>query len=719
MYPVCRVSFSYNSKTKVGNFSIGLPQDYTINGSGTMTSWSKGNPPVTQDMSDYAKAQTGMYTAICGNFTAYQGDIFKNEQIRQTMENSPVSGGQATILEASGGYEISYSFSKTIHPDIAESYEGTSTMTYNTTVHISISRPGPPEYEAIIEPLPSQTNQTVDYKSWIPEGPPIPDKSNKNPQSSTKHQGNSIAFRVYIADKKQPDVPIPGLKYTIEYQLTSSREKGICMNYPAFEEADEKPDLIFDSTLFKHPPENQSFYSNELIKSKEDEGQNYFATITSYDYGSFGSLKTKVFINVNGKKLPPVFAHFKDDKADTVSIPYDKNQNQIADEWEKQMGILDKDLSGHGDSDDFPKDLNEDYLGDGLSNYEEYRGFSENHKHIRTDPTKRDVMICDQIKKNTEKGIGMFQIATGLVVHSKFAKEEFGKKTPGGLPGEAAKATEFGISPVEYDRTVNFNNDKRFNLTDQHGILMMASKESLGAAEAVAKSGVLIGTPKDYYFLVITADFDPAQWQTLKGTMDDKGNVTVDPNAKSNIFIDEYSVAIAHEMLHCVNVLHHGDIDPGKVIWSVSEDKKHILESSLDEKGNKTGTLTIYPIWDDAQGTPVSTSDEIWKNGPIKLYVGGIHGQHSGYENCLMRYDCADAYTTNAGTRCLLLKVKASGGTHMVHSDEFKYEVTGTGLCTSSEGTGVNASDHQPRDRYGNADKGRGNCKNQIKISDQ
>jgi hypothetical protein len=82
-----------------------------------------------------------------------------------------------------------------------------------------------------------------------------------------------------------------------------------------------------------------------------------------------------------------------------------------------------------------------------------------------------------------------------------------------------------------------------------------------------------------------------------------------------------------------------------------------------------------------------------------------------------MRYNCASAFIGSDGNRYLIVEVK--NGTYFTPASAFYREVTGTELCTSPDGTGVNDADHPPRVRYGDADKGRGNCKNQIKISDQ
>ena len=81
----------------------------------------------------------------------------------------------------------------------------------------------------------------------------------------------------------------------------------------------------------------------------------------------------------------------------------------MADQWESEMGLLERGCNKLDDNDDLPSDI--DSKGDGLSVFEEYRGFcatrdvesssDPNHtirqgKHVRTSPLCRDVFIFDE-----------------------------------------------------------------------------------------------------------------------------------------------------------------------------------------------------------------------------------------------------------------------------------------------------------------------------------
>jgi hypothetical protein len=743
-----RVNFTYNSKSKKGSFQISLPSDYTIQASGKSISKSKGNRTITVDASNLGKASIGSMLAMCGIFQSWNYPVSKNANYQQTLQSSPVNGGMASIGLTNCGYDISYSESKTVEGQIPGGWTGSDKITFTTNVQILITNQAPPEYDAIVQTVnyPSLL-QTDDYKKWIPEGPPIPDTAqhDKKPSADQNH-GNSIAFRVYIVDKKRPDLPLPGRKFKVEYMLNSSKIKGICMNYPQDKDADTKPDLIFDSLLQKNPEKGQDSYKNDLLKSKNDSGENFIAIITSYDYGSYGSLKIKVTVQDCGVDKPPIWAHFKDDKKDTIFIPYDDNHNHIADEWEKQMGILGKNLAANSDDDDLPNDLNKDYKGDGYTAYEEYRGFSEEAKHIRTDPTTRDVMVCNRLKNKTdektgieknyhdraEDGFALYKGVTGIEVHYKFRPEEFGRKIS--TNPDQKEFNDYSVKdPFLYDKVLNFNDenengDKVDHSVDQHGILVAQSTLNDGACAAVQKAGGDdIGPPGNYAFLYIAEDFDPSAggYAATRANVSQNGNVTFNPNGKGKVITDYFAVTVAHEMLHCSNVPHHGDHDLEKPMYRTSEDGQSIIctaEEICCGDDDHRITKKVRLVY---RGREILPNDQILDNPKFidtmyRSVIGVQQGETSGNEDCIMRYSVANIVEKN-GTHTTLPVVKDFKPTVYKENGEQKkieyttyMQSTGTSLCTEATGTGING---RPNYYFGNATNG--NCKQKVKVNDK
>ncbi|MBD3639326.1 MAG: hypothetical protein HUJ25_18360 [Crocinitomicaceae bacterium] len=223
--------------------------------------------------------------------------------------------------------------------------------------------------------LPEATLE-IDDKTWIPE----PDKS----------VGVKLSWE---------NVTPSEIRFTL---ADISAEPGECLNDEVKDS--EKPDLEI------HPEmKNQGFVitqdgsrviaTKKSVSSSEEE-----LLLLSHDYGAYGDVTAE--IKVDGVWYP---AKNKDDENRTrVDVPFDDNQNFIADEWEKLVGVLEKGYPDEWDEDPFPE--GQDSPGDGFTLYEEYRGFKaishtlQNGKnvlltkdhHFRMDPRHKDVFVYDQ-----------------------------------------------------------------------------------------------------------------------------------------------------------------------------------------------------------------------------------------------------------------------------------------------------------------------------------
>ena len=95
--------------------------------------------------------------------------------------------------------------------------------------------------------------------------------------------------------------------------------------------------------------------------------------VICYDYGAYGKLKATVYGTSSSA---------------TMTIPKDLNGNQIADAWRN-----DEDVSYDNTADVETGPSGNGYPGDGLSVFEEYRGFRVKTAHKRTDLSAKDVFI--------------------------------------------------------------------------------------------------------------------------------------------------------------------------------------------------------------------------------------------------------------------------------------------------------------------------------------
>jgi hypothetical protein len=72
----------------------------------------------------------------------------------------------------------------------------------------------------------------------------------------------------------------------------------------------------------------------------------------------------------------------------TFVLPQDSNNNGIADVWEARFGA---NMSPIEDADTGP--VVNPSAGDGISNFDEYRGFMVSGQHVRTDPRQKDLFV--------------------------------------------------------------------------------------------------------------------------------------------------------------------------------------------------------------------------------------------------------------------------------------------------------------------------------------
>ncbi len=546
------------------------------------------------------------------------------------------------------------------------------------------------------------------YKQWLPQGP-----DGEQPGTT----GNKTFFSVYLRDRRKPGQKITtGIKQ-VRYLLTNvSHEPGYAMNFPS-ETPSTKADLWLGRENEIPNPEIEKL----ALSLTPAQDPAFVATVQSFDYGAYGNLKAVVVLD-DGTELP---AQDATTNQAFMAVPYRTNAgSRIADYWKEQQKATDL---ADTDDDEKGEDNVGDHTGDGLSLYEEYRGFIQKKKHLRTDALKKDLLICNRIqasRERSEDGILLYQSVTHMATHRDFRPEEFGKENL--TAPNLSIFTKYGVAPFKYDRVINVNSSPATHIVDQHGMLMEPSPKSLGAAFAVQKTdGVDMSTLKNWLFLVIPADFDPTPkgYVDTRGVINHDGTVTYQRDGKTKIITDFYASRVAHEMLHYSNVPHHGDTDcwTGKYFSDGTTILFYELNSAgygLDrDRDGRADSFAVKLIFDQ-DGSEILPADPRWQTdwpkGLRSGFVARRGGQHSGFEDCIMRYDVAQSYEV--------------GGIHYLVDRPVPFnpdapdlvllsQLTGITLCTSAEGTGVNASGFPPRSRSGNATVG--NCKHQVCINDK
>ncbi len=458
-----------------------------------------------------------------------------------------------------------------------------------------------------------------------------------------KEKGDAPPVEVRVKPRSPESEPVP-LRFTI-FEVT--RERGTCLN-----SQDEGTDLdLWVSTAgngkFQAPEKRDDGW---VVETRAPEKE-VALEVESLDFGAWGRVKVE---GKFGDRWIPLEIEGSDKEYTT--IPRDERgdrENQVWDRWEERMAVE----AGADGSEDLDVVPGSDYAGDGLSLYEEYRGFFVFGEHLRTDPERKTVLI------HVQRGSGLYD----------FAKAVAG---PTDLEVQVIRAEEFrGINR----RVVNPNRGLH-TLTDQHGLYLKNEHLEEGT-KGIAEPFGCIGE-------------SPGCWEVVKV---DRSKFLQCPNpqwdacgfqqrCRERRQVDQRDLqeTVTHEILHALGAQHHGDNDPRKTALCLDVDV-------VDD----CGVSNYYPPPCDDSGDA------------IQAYVAHPGGEHAGDQRCVMAYDSADVF-----------KVRSPGGLVWATKPgsrflrEYEHAPTYLQICTQATGTLFNQGD-------GVGDAIRGRCRNQIRVSDQ
>ena len=205
-----------------------------------------------------------------------------------------------------------------------------------------------------------------------------------------------VSVKVKLVNKDDPKKPVNEVAQ-FRFELKDvTKEKGICVNYPV-ENAKETKDIKIEAAdnAELSPIDD---WAGALSKKGLKESQ---ITLLVDDWGAFARLRVTAILSDGTEKDAYVEDH-KD--MSELTVPWDENNNRIADAWEKDHNIYDLALRKE-DDDKYPENQRE--KGDGFSVYEEYRGFhtlediaynslnqDRKGQHVRNEPNYKDLFIC-------------------------------------------------------------------------------------------------------------------------------------------------------------------------------------------------------------------------------------------------------------------------------------------------------------------------------------
>ncbi|MDP2997733.1 MAG: hypothetical protein Q8N47_09605 [Bryobacterales bacterium] len=399
--------------------------------------------------------------------------------------------------------------------------------------------------------------------------------------------------------------------------------------------------------------------------------------------------------DLSGLPTPNSEEPLKGDKLQTsVRLPKRAKDSFIADGWKSSKG-LSSDVQDKDDKEKEPQGL-ASCDGDGLTVYEEYRGFIENGKHIEGNLDKKDFFILNLIGADAEPGIWWFTDFTQLEVHKDLKEDEMSKD----------------------DRLINGNCDKCPHRVAQHGVYMEEVAGMSGGATEILDDK-LRARPG----LTLRIEIAP--------------RMAVDAINRVNLSsLDRpflYDKIVAHELGHSVGLEHHGE---GDVIQKFSlirpEDQPGPVlgRPYLTDRGGNPVTLLdeyteidvidrLYSAYVSARayiqgrrdsGNPLAPESEAeMEQGTLvlKYSVGRPSQEHSGAVECIMRYNYATAYP----------KERTQSPQEVFYLIPPGTEPLGSQLCDTASGTGTNAP-RWPQPRFFGAATGRGNCSKWVCVND-
>lgn len=335
-----------------------------------------------------------------------------------------------------------------------------------------------------------------------------------------------------------------------------SQEPGLSMNTPIKKNAKKCNDLLFRETGDwemvgkKDDMKCDTAYYWTDVRSKKPV-QEFRTNIYSRDFGAFGFARafanvvhkhtsskstkpeyTSVTLKKNEVNHPSGKTKKKEYPDNRVTIPKDEDENHICDNGYKVSGgakVAD-DSQDTTDADATP--VGDSFNGDGLSNYQEYRGFfvcQPAVQHERTDPKKKNIFVGNLYAYP----LTLFQTISSLDVL------------------EVNNAQMNDSSRHE----INFNNKTAHNNL-QNALLLIRRGASNDGTVGIAHTTNVVGGNKWPA---------PPNWVTdVTIYQTNLNNMITGTGVNAN---NETLRVIAHELSHGCNVYHHGE---GKDFFKVS-----------------------------------------------------------------------------------------------------------------------------------------------------
>lgn len=354
---------------------------------------------------------------------------------------------------------------------------------------------------------------------------------------------------------------------TLDFVLKEvSHYPGMATNYPSEKKAKTDADVFFAPQA--EQPDNILVIDSFHVKTR-DLCKEASVVIWTNDYAAYAELEAKALIqNIKGK------SKYSSDLS--LAIPEDIDHNKIADFWEDHVEMHETDIKQ--DIDKFPE--GQKNSGDGLTLFEEYRGFytkaeipSSHSKlittsdHVRTDPNHKDIFILDETK--IYQGLVTLNDPFKLNWHfvdSTQMKIEFKAADLIWLSNKQGSVYLNGLLNKKGQRSINYNSPVLYKKGEQFGLHMIFNP-SLDTSTAGAANMDLSTKYGNYqtnfigiqnlavFKLFITRNFKKPNGlnEFLQGE-----SIAVFTDAEiEKVINNQFYVTFHHEVGHSLGINHH------------------------------------------------------------------------------------------------------------------------------------------------------------------
>ncbi len=357
-----------------------------------------------------------------------------------------------------------------------------------------------------------------------------------------------LSSRLLYRDDQEWKAALPHMGRIMFSELVrTSHEPGVCTNFPPRSEAQRCPDLAINAgadielcNIDTATPCKEPLYTGGRSRKPS---RTQTVTVQCRDYGAYGALAAFAVPGIhNGKEwrketpyyqqvstfVPPKLVKKKlvEIDSNTVTIPTDRNGNGIPDAGWKAHDNDKVTYSDRADPKEIANDDDEEppldkYRGDGLTLYEEYRGFMiKGGKHIRTNPTIKDLFLF----MDGDLPLDLFISLTGIKPHF---------------------ITEDQFDGTE-SRLINGNKfTPNWDVCEQRGLWLVDEDPGKGLLGNTTVGTISSAAPPSWVYKVQVGKAKLVNWCAERKMTD--------------LYDQKLKQVVAHELCHGCNVAHHGE----------------------------------------------------------------------------------------------------------------------------------------------------------------